>query len=128
YRAPLCLCGYYSRGVVLKIITKPKTLAAQFLEIPPHSELENAALNHTGWLPPGSAVDAGVGCGFSEDCIGVERVVNIEVRVQCSPLLNLKDLAEAQIHLVKAVAKRRVGIENIDGLAAASTDAAAESR
>ena len=70
------------------------------LEIPPHTEFENAALNGNRRPAPRSAVNAGVTRGFGEYRIRVDGVVDVEVRVDRAAFANLEDSAEAQIQLV----------------------------
>src|SRR3989442_632733 len=98
------------------------------LEIPPHTKLEYPSLNNTGGSSPRAAVDTGVGSRFGEHGIRIQRVVNIEVRVDRISLIQPEDLAEAQIELVKPISEERVRVEYIHRFAGSSAGSAAQGR
>src|SRR5688572_21505241 len=97
-------------------------------EIPSHSEFENSSLNDRRRPPPCSAIQAGVGGGFSKHRVRVQRVIDVEVRVDRVRVADLEDLAESKIELVQAVPERGGRIEHVDGFVASSTDSASQRR
>src|ERR1700722_6576856 len=75
------------------------------LEVQAYAELDDPALDDGGRQHPRAAVGAGIGGVLEEHGIGVERVVDVEVRVEGAPPAELEDLAEPEVELFQAIAE-----------------------
>src|SRR5688572_24225073 len=64
------------------------------LKIPSDSKFEESSLDNGGRPAPCTTVSTGIGGGFGEHRIRVQRVVNIEVRVNRVSFAYSEDLAE----------------------------------
>src|SRR5439155_18002203 len=84
-------------------------------KVPANADLEDPALDDRGRLQPGAAVGAAVAVGQRQRRVRVERVVEIEVRVERA-LADLEDLREPDVELVQPIAEHRVRHEGVDGL------------
>ena len=124
------------REILLVTLTQPPSFflarlrrarpSATYLEIPSHSELENASLNDACWFSPSSAIDAGIRGCFGNRGIGIQSVVNVEIRIERRSLAKTEDLTEAQIELVQPIAEYGILVKHIDGFVTASAESAAQ--
>src|SRR5215831_17862399 len=76
------------------------------LEVPANAELDDAALQHRRRQQPRASVRARIGRVLGKHRVRVERVVDVEVRVQRVLRTELEDLAEPDVELVQAIAKQ----------------------
>src|SRR5262249_19816522 len=79
-----------------------------------------------GRSAPQSATRSGIRLVLRRGGVGIQCVVNIEVRVYAVSFVQLEDLSKPKIDLVEPVAENSVGIEDINCFIASAAQSAAE--